>query len=327
MRKNLVLVAVAVIGLIVIAHADVTVRTKTTLSGFMGMNTESQDVQYVKGDKSFHDISSKISGGFMNALPGDKSTNTQQIIRIDRQMIWSLKPENKSYTEMTFDMFKQSMEQSVAAMREMNAKPEDPENITWTVTVKTSDKNAKIAGYNCNLVTGKAVGVSKKDIKDTTTIVMNYWLASGVSGEQELKAFQENFAKAMSLDEMDLQQGMASMMQNYGDQFKRLGEEMAKTKGYPVKTDIEVFSSITKTGSSESLGEGDEGQPQSVADMMSKLGNKFGKKATGKDDKKAADENPNKIFSLTSEVISISTGAIDDSRFEIPTGFKKQEIK
>jgi hypothetical protein len=327
MKKNLVSVIVAVMGLTLIAQADVTVQMKTTLSGFMGMNTESHDVQYVKGDKSFHDITSKISGGFMNALPGDKSSNNQQIIRIDKQIIWSLKPENKSYSEMTFDMFKQSMEQSVAAMQEMNAEPDEPENIAWTVTVKTSDKNEKVGSYDCRLVTGKAVGINKKNSKDTTIILMNYWLASNVTGEQELKAFQENYAKALNLDEMDLQQGMASMMKNYGNQFKKLGEEMAKSKGYPVKTSIEVLSSTTRTGSSESLGEGDEDQPQSVADIMSKLGNKFGKKDAGKADKKTKDDNPNRIFEMTSELISISTGPIDDSKFEIPAGFKKQAIK
>jgi len=327
MEKRSIFVIVALLGFVTFARADVTVQMKTTLSGFMGMNTESQDVQYVKGDKSFHDITSKISGGFMNALPGNKSSSNQQIIRIDRQIIWSLKPENKSYTEMTFDMFKQSMEQSVAAMQEMNAKPEEPENITWTVTVKTSDKNEKVGSYDCKLVTGKAVGVNKKDAKDTTTILMNYWLASNVTGEQELKAFQENYAKALNLDEMDLQQGMASMMKNYGDQFKKLGEEMAKSKGYPVKTSIEVFSSTTKTGSSESLGEGDEGQPQSVADIMSKLGNKLGKKDAGKADKKNKEDNPNRIFEMTSELISISTAPIDDSKFEIPAGYKKQATK
>lgn len=324
MKKNLILVLAAVVGLIAIAHADVTVQMKTSLSGFMGMQTEGTDVQYIKGDKSFHDITSKITGGFMNALPGDKSSTNQQIIRIDKQLIWSLKPENKSYTEMTFDMFKQSMDQSVAAMQEMDTEPEEPEDIAWTVTVKASDKSEKVAGYDCKLVIGKAVGVNKKNPKDTTTIIMNYWLGSNVTGEQELRAFQENYAKALNLDAMELQQGMASIMNNYGDQFKKLGEEMARSKGYPVKTSIEVFSSTTKTGSSESLGEGGEGQPQSVADIMSKLGGKFGKKETGKTEKKAKDDNPDRIFAMTSELISISTGSIDDSKFEVPAGYKKQ---
>jgi hypothetical protein len=327
MKMKLMLVIMSVMGILAIAHADVTVQMKTTLSGFMGMNTEGQDVQYIKGEKSFHDITSKISGGFMNALPGNKSSSTQQIIRIDKQLIWSIKPEDKSYSEMTFDMFKQSMEQSVTAAQEVGIKPSEPGEIIWTVTVNTSDKSEKISGYDCKLVIGKAIGVSKKDIKDTTTIVMKYWLGSGVTGEQELKAFQESFAKAMALDEMDLQQGMASMMNNYGDQFKKLGEEMAKTKGYPVKTAIEVFSSTTKTGSTESMGEGSEGQAQSMADIMGKLGNKLGKKAAAKDDKKATEDNPNRIFSMTSELISISTAAIDDGKFEVPAGFKKKEMK
>lgn len=327
MKKNLILVIAATIGLFAIAHADVTVQMKTTLSGFMGMSTEGQDVQYIKGDKSFHDISSKFTGGIMKSMTGGKATVTQQIIRIDKQLIWNVKPEDKSYTEMTFDMFKQSMEQSVAAVQEMDTQPEEPEDIVWTVTVKASDKNEKIAGYDCKLVTGKAVGVSKKNHKDTTTIIMNYWLGENVAGGQEIKAFQENFAKAMNLDEMDLRQGMASIMKSYGDQFKKLGEEMAKSNGYPVKTSIEVFSTTTKTGASESMGEGDEDQQQAVANIMSKLGSKLGKKAAGKDDNKAIDNNPNRVFAMTSELISISTGAIDDGKFEIPAGYKKQAIK
>lgn len=327
MKRTLILAIALTMGLATLSHADVTIQMKTTMSGFMGMSNEGQDIQYVKNDRSFHDVTSKLSGGFMNALPGDKSSNNQQIIRIDKQLIWSLKPENKTYTEMTFDAFKQSMEQSVSAMQEMNQKPEEPEDIVWTVTVKAADKAEKIGSYNCSLITGKAVGVSKKNPKDTTTIVMNYWLASGVSGEQELRTFQQNYARAMKLDEMALQQGMASMMENYGDQFRKLGEEMAKTKGYPIKTVIEVYSSTTKTGSSEGMGQGDEGQAQSVADIMSKLGNKLGKKAAGKDDKKAKDENPNKIFSITTEVVSVSTAPIDDAKFEIPVGYKKQEMR
>jgi hypothetical protein len=327
MKKNLMLVIVAVVGLFVISQADVTVQMKTTLSGLMGMSTEGQDVQYVKGDRSFHDISSKFTSGMMKTMTGGKSNGTQQIIRIDKQLIWGIKPEDKSYTEMTFDMFKKSLEQSLAASQEANKKPDEPGDINWVVTVKTSDKIEKIGGYDCKLITGKAIGISKKDAKDTTTIVMNYWLGNNVTGEQELKAFQQNYAKAIAIDEMELQQGMASMMGNYGDQFKQLGEEMAKTKGYPIKTAIDVFSSTTKTGTSEKMGEGNEEQAQSMADIMGKLGNKLGKKAAGKDDKKAADDNPNKIFSMTSEIISISTGAIDDSKFEIPAGYKKQASK
>jgi hypothetical protein len=327
MKRNVMLVIVAVLGLIAIAHADVTVQMKTTLSGFMGMSTEGQDIQYIKGDKSFHDISSKFTGGLMKTMTGGKANSTQQIIRIDKQLIWSVKPEDKAYTEMTFDMFKQSMEQAASAFKEMDTKPKEPGDLVWTVTVKTSDKCEKIAGYDCKLVTGKAVGINKKDSKDTTTIIMNYWLGSGVVGEQELKAFQESFARALALDEMELRQGMASMMKNYGDQFRQLGEEMAKTKGYPLKTAIEVLSSATKTGSSENMDEGNQGQPQSVSDIMGKLGGKFGKKAVGKDDKNEKDINPNRIFSMTSEVVNIATGAIDDAKFEVPTGFKKQEIK
>ncbi len=327
MKKSLISLIAAVIGLFAIAHGDVTVEMKTSLSGFMGMKTEGTDIQYIKGDKSFHDITSKLTGGLMNAIPGDKSSTNQQIIRIDKKVIWSLKPENKSYTEMTFDMFKQSMDQAAAAMQEMDTEPEEPEDIVWTITVKTSDKSEKIAGYDCKLVTGKAVGINKKDPKDTTTIIINHWLGENIAGGQEINAFQENYAKAMGLDKMDLGQGMASIMKSYGTQFKELAEKMARTNSYPVKTRIEVLSSTTKTGTSESMDEGDEGQSQSVADIMSKLGNKLGKKAAGKDDKKTQDDNPNRIFMVTSELVNISTAPIDDSKFEIPAGYKKQAAK
>jgi hypothetical protein len=327
MKKNLILVLALMLGLLAMAHADVTVQMKTSLSGLMGMSTEGQDIQYVKGDKSFHDISSKFTSGIMKTMTGGKSNGTQQIIRIDKQLIWNVNQENKTYTEMNFDAFKQTVEQASSMMEGMQDKPEDPNDIVWTTDVKVSDKNETINGFDCKLVSGKATGISKKDPADTVIINMQYWLAKNVTGELEIQAFQQNYAKALGMDEMELQQGMKAMLKNYGDQFKQLADEIAKTKGYPVKTAIEVSASKTKTGSTESGAVENEEQPQSVAGIMGKLGNKLGKKAAGKDDKKEKADNPNRVFSMTTEIISISTSAIDESKFEVPAGYKKQEMK
>jgi hypothetical protein len=327
MRKTLLITAAAILGLAIIAQADVTVQMKTTFSGLMGMSTEGQDVQYIKGDRSFHDVSSKFTSGIMKTMTGGKNNGTQQIVRIDKQLIWNIDANNKSYTEMNFDAFKQSLEQASSAMEGMQGKPEGPKDYTWTVDVKTSDKSETISGFDCKLVTGKATGVSKKDPADTAVILMQYWLGANVTGQQEIQAFQQNYAKSLGLDEMELQQGMKAMFNNYGDQFKELAAEMAKTKGYPVKTAIEVTSSKTKSGSSESEASSGEDQQQSISGIMGKLGGKFGKKATGKDDKKEKDSNPNTVFSLTTELISISTGAIDNAKFEIPAGYKLKALK
>jgi hypothetical protein len=317
----------AILGFSVIARADVTVQRKIALSGLMGMSTEGQDNQYIKGDKSYHDISSKFTSGIMKTMTGGKSNSQQQIIRVDKQLIWQLNQEKKTYTEMDFATFKQSIEQAPSMVAGSEEKPNDSSDIVWSIEVKPSDKNETINGFNCNYISGKATGISKKDPGDTVIIDMQYWLCKNVAGERELLEFQDNYARAMGLDELQMQQGMQTMFKNYGDQFKKMADEMGKIKGYPIKTAVDITSSKVKSGYSEKDSSGSEDQQQSISDIMGKLGGKLGDNMIGKDDKKEKSDNPNKTFSMTSEVISISIGAIDAGKFEIPVGFKKQETR
>jgi hypothetical protein len=307
--KNYFVVTMITAALLVsaVSRADVVVKTKsnTEMAGIMSMQTDG--VNNIKDDKSYNSMTTQMTGGMVAMLGKGKPKDIVNITRLDKGLYWELDTEKKNYKETTMEELKKQF----ADARSKGKKGEEPEYV-WTVEVKAIDGSQTISGFTCNGVLGKATGVSKKNVADSMFISYEQWAAKDVPGAAEVKEYQQNYAKAVGIDEMWAKENMGSMLKQYGSEFAELAIKVSESGGYPIRTIIIV------EGAAKPQGEESEKTHGGAMGMMSKM---LGKKA----DKQENDKGGRmKTFSFANEVISIEQKSIGDSQFEIPEGYKKK---
>lgn len=302
-------------------RADLTIKRETTLGNFMGLgSTKSTEIQYIKGDKSCDETSTEFTGGLMKMTTGGKTMHHSQIVRLDRQLIWNIEPDEKKYSELSFAKFKQMMEQTM----KQAADPQlgDENDYDWKTEVKVRSGKENVNGFDCRLIEGISVGVNKKKPADTVTINIKYWHSQSIPGAGELNKFQENFAKAVGLDEFKMQQGLQTLTQAYGRQFAELLEKMKGETGTLVRSVITVEQSGKNDKDDLSENDVEDDDVKAPSQLLGKIGKLAGK--SQKSDEKSAKTT---LFSATTDLKSIDTKPIDDGKFEIPAGFAKKELK
>ncbi|OQX92878.1 MAG: hypothetical protein B6D58_00630 [candidate division Zixibacteria bacterium 4484_95] len=311
-RNYLIFIVVAVICLAVFAQADVIIKQKTSIESSAIMNIEINGVEYIKGDKNYSSSSTNMVGGMM-AMMGKKTTSEFiQITRLDKDVIWDLDPQNKTYSESSLASLQQMMAGTGQTPESENE--DETSEYNWTLDVKTSDKDVEINGFKCTGIIGKATGINKNNPEDKMRLTYEYWYAKDVPGLDELEDYHNKFSKATGFDITMPRQHVQKIFNKYGSQFDKMTEKMQGVEGYPIKTVILVESTKGVEG-----GEGDYGEemPPGMKEMLSGLSNK-------KQSQKS-ESDMIKVFSLSNEILSIEKKNVDDSKFEIPEGYKKKE--
>jgi len=96
------------------ARADVTIQEKTVTSGLGGFGSgTSERTRVVAGDKSRTDESFTYTGRF-KTLAGSKPRASAEIVRLDKELVWTLEPDKRQYGEMTFAQMREAMEKGRA---------------------------------------------------------------------------------------------------------------------------------------------------------------------------------------------------------------------
>lgn len=309
MRSNcLILIVALVMCLAVSLQADVVIKQKSSVETAGIMNIEIDGVEYIKGNKSYSGGTTRMVGG-MAAMMG-KGTISEfiQITRLDKEVIWNLYPQNKTYSETSLASLKQMMAKADEAEYKEDEEASDYE---WTVDVRASDKEVEINGFKCKSVISKTTGINKEDPQDRVLLTYEYWYTKDAPGINELMDYHDKFSKATGVDIMWTQQSAEKIFDRYGPQFNKMVEKMKKAEGYPIKTVIVVES----TEGVESEEEFDEEMPSGMEGMLESL---MGKKM------QKTESGMVKVFSLSNEVLSIEKKSIDNEKFEIPEGYVKQ---
>ena len=290
--------------------ADVTITRKssTDMGGMMSMEMNSAETY--KSDRCYSETTSKMTGGMMSMLGKGKPTQTVEITRLDKGLLWKLEPEKKKYSEEALASFKEKFED--AKNDSENEKNKD--EYTWTMEVTQIPTSQNINGFDCKGVIGKATGVKKDAPADTMFITYEQWMTDKVKGTSEVEEYQKNYAKAMGVDEMWAQESMATILGQYGNQFAELAQKINEAGSYPIRTIITVES--------PSGPDGDNSENAGGGDMMSQMSKMFGKKKT---EKPSGENNGRtKSFMMTNEVLSVETNTVGDTKFEIPGDYKKK---
>jgi hypothetical protein len=331
-------------------RADVTIKQSGTMKGLAGiLDAEIKSENCVQGDKNCTDAETRLTNKLMKFATGGKATKTSSIARLDKDLMWEVSHQDKSYTEMTFAQMRAMMDSLKTAMagQPMGAKPAKTEIDTSEVTyappkfdVKKTGVKETIAGYPCEqtILTMTVEGTNKKTgEKFQMLTTMDMMLAQDVPGREEYEQFGRKMAEKMgfSMDAASAQ-SMMSALGAYGIDAKKLAEESAKLKGFPMRQIVRFAGQGSQFASSESAQKGENGGKESAeeeksggSDVAAKaLGSLFGKKKSDKNkgEGESKEKPDNAIFKMTTEVTEISTGAVPATRFEVPSGYKLKPV-
>ena len=348
MKKTISFILAALFFAVTVPQAQVTYESVTTSDGFMGMGASvSTDKTFIEGDARREESQIQFTGSIMKHM-SPKGTEIE-ITRLDKEVIWKMNDKDKKYTEMTFAEFKKMMDeglQNQPMMTRPEKKPEEEPEYEWqTPVVKAKDLGEKkeINGFSCKhyLVTVTTIGKQLSTGKlDTLLLSADMWNSVNVGNAmKKITDFELRLAKALGLDKMA--GAMGPLMAQYGEQFKKLAEEMKKVEGYSVLTDM-TLAMTTHSMPQQSKEELDAAQAEpepeatDVTDVKGAFGKMLGKKfkdaakakaEKSKADKPKGDPNQKVLFHTTTELKSITAGALAADLFEVPAGYKLQENK
>ena len=194
----------------------------------------------------------------MSLLCGN--TQSGEIIRLDRDLTWSLEPKKREYRENPFMTAaqRQAAEQQVQAMMEkMKQCPAatqttapGPNTSKCEMTpakfdVKATGTHGTFAGHDAKLtqiaLTQSCRNNDTGDVCDFV-ITMDSWLSQDqIAGLDDRRAFQKAHLQKLGLaDNALVQKQMRQFLAPYSDSLKQLAAKAGDMQGYPLKSAVRI---------------------------------------------------------------------------------------
>ena len=239
------------------ARADVTVQQQSTFDLTIikahSTTTETTTADKQRRDTEFH------CEGFMSLLCGNAQSG--EILRLDKDVRWSLDPKKKEYRESPFptaaqrqqaeNQMRETMEKLKQCPAAQNTAAPAPDTSKCDMTppvfdIKTTDKHATFIGHDARLTQMSMTQSCKaKDSADVCqyVIALDTWLTQDpIAGLDEEHAFASAYVKKLGLDKQSelVQTQMKQFLAPYQDSLKQLAGKSADLKGYPLKTTIRI---------------------------------------------------------------------------------------
>jgi hypothetical protein len=299
-----------------LAHADVTRKHHST-SQFMGAS-EVTSVDYYTSDRSAQTSTTQWTRGMMKTMTKGKPVESTTITRLDKELVWTVDPKEKKYSEQTFADFRKQLEEGRAAMKdeeEQEAPDTTAEDLyQWTVEDKSDTSAKTINGWSCRNVHVVATGVNKENAEDKVWLTLDTWNSPDVPGAEEIRAFNERYMKALGFDVQAFASGLSQAAFLYQNQMAALVEAGQKAPGEPVTSLLEI-----KRHQLKGPNVGKELKEVAMESVTGKL--PFGMKK--KKAEPSAPEYTDKVkFSIQTELTEASAGTIDPGTFEVPSGYQ-----
>ncbi len=253
--SGLATIAAAVSGA---ARADVTIESQQTFD-FTIIKAHGTSTEFTTADKQRRDSSFSCEG-FMSLLCGN--TQSGEIIRLDKELTWSLEPKKKEYREnpfMTAAQRQQAEQQAQAMMEKMKQCPAAtqstapaPNTSKCEMTppkfeAKQTDTHASFAGHDARL-TQMAMTQSCKnnetgDVCDFV-ITLDAWLTQDqIAGLADRHAFESAYLQKLGLTDHNnalVVKQMRQFIAPYADSLKQLASRAGDFQGYPLKTAVRI---------------------------------------------------------------------------------------
>ena len=321
--------------------AQVTYEQVVTSNGFHGQGAfESASKISIEIDARRSETKFKFTGSIMKHF-NPKGMDVE-ITRLDKELFWKYNTKAKDYQETTFAEIRAMFEQGKSDTEWPAPGAEEPEQETdeseyeWqkpTVKVVDTGETQSINKFKCKryIATVETIGKHKATgLLDTMLVKNDLWNSIHIGRAMEqIRDFDKRLAEKLGFTR-ESNRGMARLMSMYKDELEKLGDEIGKIEGYPIRSEIllTMTTHAKQKSEGEAMAEEEEGTDIDVTDIKGTLGGLFGKKAKSMLKKKVAKpKQPGtqvEIFQATTELKSLSTGAVDSGQFEVLAGFKRK---
>ena len=322
--------------------ADFTYRETTTITG--GAMLSMMKVVGVFSKQAREPVQSTVS------VKGDRMVHrTQQqatVIDLAAQTVTTIDMQRKTYTVMTFEEYRQMMEQM---SQKMHQSQDQGGKMEFKVSAKDTGNTKEIAGYQTKemvLRMEMQATDQKSGQQGSMVISSDIWLAPSVAGYQEVRAFYTRMGEKLAFNPGG---GMFASSPEASKNMGELYKEIGKLDGIPVLQTISMGVPGQPGSGDASAQPGSGGQQQQQQQQQQPaarpslggalggaLGGRFGlgKKKQQQDDQSSTAQpsqqqqgngNPGSLMEATTEMSGFSSDPVDESAFAVPSGFKKVE--
>jgi hypothetical protein len=238
------------------AWGDVTVQEQSTFDLSL-IKMHGTSTELTSGDKQRRD-SEMHCEGMMSLLC--RNVGGGEITRLDKDVMWTLNPKNKEYTETHFPTAaeRQAVEEKMRAtlekLKQCPARPDSTAPDTSKcqmsppkIDVHQTDQHMTIAGHDARLSTiSLTESCHTPDNSDTCdfVIAMDSWLTQDeIPGIADRKAFVLAHMQKLGLTDANgsTQKMLQQFLAPYQDALKDVSAKAGDLKGYPLKTSIRIL--------------------------------------------------------------------------------------
>lgn len=234
-----------------IAQADISYSQRVVVEagGAMSMFSSEGDVLVqIAGDKSRSQSDVRMQSGLLNSLMD--TGRTANIVRLDKQLTWSLQPDEKRYSELTFAELRAQMQQASQSLPqgsdgalpvseeackidEGNLQVEHPRGTERVASIKTKRHIVNLTQTCTDPDSGKTCDITWR---------METWLAKKVPAQKEALAFQQAYAKALGVGDavQHLQGTGQALVSMFAGSWEKVVDEFDKMEGYPLRTTMQM---------------------------------------------------------------------------------------
>lgn len=324
--KRLIILSVIAVFTLLYADAVIENYAKTSMIGGMG-SFESQTKTEIKGLKKSEDATIKLTGGVLGTIAG-KPQRQVTIIRLDKDVIWNLNHNQKTYTESPIAFSDFIAEEGVK-----NEKEEKPEYeiVKSEFSVTNTGNKKDINGFPCQeYIANWVLEIMKIETKEKTksTMTITRWTTPKNDLIKEFEK-EENEFNRLLLEKMGAKvspeetkrfgaEFIASMFSiqkdNINNKMANLKDELKKIEGYPIVTEIKWALEGDSSKKTTIAKEEKEEIPKGMGEMLTKALAKKGEKKESGEAKLA--------FYSYIEVKSIKLHEVSEKDFEVPQGYK-----
>jgi len=288
--KVLALVAIGVALAPTLARADVRIEEQATT-----LDAKVKRWIAIKGDRRALVTRAEPTGTLFNA--GARYGAYVEIARPDKELLWDLDPQERSYREIPAQEFIRLLQKGIQPPRNPNDQPLRTlyQSQTTAIEVVPTGKTRKIAGFDAEQVLARVVVGAQNQVSGNQfnfTFDQEIWITKDERLVKEIRTFEDayfdQFGTAASLQQAQLMAG--SWNDAFITHLRAVNDRVRALQGVPL--------SVTTTVTEEAV-------------------------AQTKGEKSSA----RKLVVGTVEAKKITLESIPDSEFELPAGYINADTK
>jgi hypothetical protein len=317
----------------------------------------------IKLDRKRWDSESHCNGFVFSPLCSD--VKSSEIVRVDRDLVWQLSPDKKSYLETPFSeqqKMRETLDKNLQYSRQQVEQRSHCDLSPSRVEMRQTDEHATIAGHDARKASVKnSQTCANKETGDACELFYGFdvWLSQDqLEWVSDQLAFQHAYMTKMGLDSVGAPQDVIStqLMELFDraqfllvmtqahmvkDTVREMAAKLAPLQGYPLRVTFRFITggdSCPATQPSDSDSADNNAVGKLFGGLFGKmLGGLSGKNATpgapdasqGADAANAPPPMPDgykQILAYSVETTAVSTDAISPDQFELPVGWARQKL-